>query len=410
MKLSFISKMAWRNLWRNKRRTLITAGSVMFALVLALFTDSMTKGSHEQMIGNTLRFGTGYLQIQDTAYFESPSLDLGFELPQGLEDQLLTTLGKDAYLVPRIESFILAAGEINTRSAFLIGIIPELENRMNGFLSFVQQGRLFEKNKQELLLGEGLAQRLSLGVGDTLVLVGQGFQGIQAAGKYAISGLVKHPMEGLNNQIIYMDLEESAWLFSMDTKVSHYLIMSNDDLFALGIQESMQPLLEKEGLAILHWKELQPDLVKALVFDLASGRVMQLILYLVISFGIFGTVLTMTLERQKEFAILVSLGMKRHILAMQCFLETIMISFLGVISGLIIGLPVLIYFFYHPIPLTGDLSEMVKEYGMEPFLPFSLSHEVFLFQGLVMLIISLIITTYPVWRSLTFPILENLRR
>ncbi|MFC0261047.1 ABC transporter permease [Fontibacter flavus] len=410
MKLSLISKMACRNLWRNKRRTLITSGSVMFALVLALFTDSMTKGSHEQMIGNTLKFGTGYLQIQDTAYFESPSLDLGFELPEELMSQFSTSFGNEAYLIPRIESFILAAGEINTRSAFVIGIIPELENRMNGFLKFLQKGRLFEKGKQELLIGQGLAQRLSLNVGDTLVLVGQGFQGIQAAGKYTISGLVDHPMEGMNNQIIYMDLDEAAWLFSMDNRVSHYLIMSQDDVKSLEIQRTLMQSLEKEGLTILHWKELQPDLVKALVFDLASGRVMQLILYLVISFGIFGTVLTMTLERQKEFAILVSLGMKRHLLAMQCFLETIMISLIGVIFGLILGLPVLIYFFHNPIPLTGDLSDLVKEYGMEPYLPFSLSHEVFVFQGLVMLIISLIITTYPVWRSMTFPILENLRR
>lgn len=410
MKVGMVFKMAWRSLWRNKRRTLITAASVTFALVLALVTDSMTKGSHESMIGNTLKFGTGYLQIQDTAYFESPSLDLGFKLPQEIADKLGQTFTKDSYLIPRIQSFILAAGEDITKSALVIGIDPELEHRMNGFFNFMKEGRIFESGKSELIIGSGLAKRLSLNLGDTLVLIGQGYQGMQAAGKYPISGIIEHPMDQLNNQLIYMDLPDAQWLFAMENQFSHYLIMCASEKEALRIQKSLADSFEGSGLRLLNWKELQPELVKALAFDLVSGRIMQGILYLVISFGIFGTVLTMTMERQKEFAIMVSLGMKRRLLAAQCFIETLLISSLGVVGGLILGLPVLLYFYSHPIPLSKDLSDLAKDYGMEPFLHFSLSTEVFLFQGILLLLISLVITAYPVWRSMTFPLLQNLRR
>ncbi|MGY6741415.1 MAG: ABC transporter permease [Cecembia sp.] len=405
-----IFKLAWRNLWRNKRRTLITAGSILFAVILALLMDSMNLGSHEQIISNSLRFGTGYLQIQDTAYFETPSLDFAFDLDDHREAALNQLLGLHAYAVPRVESFVLAAGESETRGALVIGIIPELENRMNGFQNFLTEGEILNDDDQMVMIGSGLAQRLSLSLHDTLVVIGQGYQGMQAAGKYPIKGIISHPMEFLDNQLIYLPFEEASWLFVMDGKASHWLIMADTDKNALRVQQEIEKLLQGTELQVLHWKDLQPDLVKALAFDAVSGRIMQFILYVVIAFGIFGTVLTMTLERQKEFAILVSLGMKRHILALQCFIETILISILGVGAGIVLGFPVLFYFNRNPIPLGEGLSDLVKEYGMEPFLPFSLAPTVFIFQGVTMLILTLIITTYPVWRSLTFPVLENLRR
>jgi ABC-type lipoprotein release transport system permease subunit len=410
MNFSLIFKLAWRNLWRNKRRTLITAGSVIFAVMLALVMESMNTGSHENMIANTLRFGTGYLQIQDTAYRETPSLDVGFDLSGSLLEHLNSALGNDAYAIPRIESFVLAAGEMDTRGAMVTGIVPELEDRMNGFLKFVQAGNPDDLKKGGVFLGSGLARRLSLQLNDTLVLIGQGYQGMQAAGKYPVLGLVAHPMEFIDNQMIYMHLDEAAWLFSMDKARSHWLIMAPNDNRAKEIKATFEQHLEGTSLTILHWEQLQPDLVKALAFDTVSGWVMQFILYVVIAFGIFGTILTMTLERQREFAILVSLGMKRQVLAMQCFFETLLISFLGVFAGLVLGFPVLLYFYFNPIPLRGGLSDLVKGYGMEPILPFSLSPSVFVLQGLVMLVLTLIITAYPVWRSFTFQILKSLRR
>jgi putative ABC transport system permease protein len=410
MNFLLVLKLAWRNLWRNKRRTLITSGSVFFAVILALLMESMNLGSHEQMIKNSLRFGTGYLQIQDTAYFETPSLDYSFYLEDSIQESLEIIFQNEGYAVPRIESFVLAAGERDTRGAIVIGIVPVLEDRMNGFKNFVKKGEVIDEKDEMVLIGSGLAARLSLDVGDTLVVIGQGFQGMQAAGKYAIKGLVEHPMEFLDNQLIYIPLNEASSLFAMEERQTHWIIMANSDKYAKSFQEKIKTHLTGSELTVLHWEELQPDLVKAIAFDSVSGKIMQFILYVVIAFGIFGTVLTMTLERQKEFAILVSIGMKRQILALQCFMETIMISFLGVLVGLMIGFPVLYYFHKNPIPLGEGLSDLMREYGMEPFLPFSISPSVFLFQGIIMLILSVIITTYPVWRSLTFPVLENLRR
>jgi len=402
--------LAWRNLWRNSRRTLITAASVMFAVILALAMESMNTGQHEQMIGNTLRFGTGYLQVMDTAFHETPSLDFSFSYDDSFVSRLEAQLLPGSYLLPRIASFVLAAGENTTRGAFFIGTDSELENRMNGFQAFLKEGTFFDSTSPQVVVGMGLAQRLSLSVGDTLVLLGQGFQGVQAAGKFKVAGLLKHPIELLDNQIIYTSIPTAAQFFDLEDRVSQVIVMTDRDNKADAMKGPLQEALDNDFLQVYHWKELEPELLQAIAFDSVAGKIFQLILYIVIGFGIFGTVLTMTLERQKEFAIMVGLGMKRRWLALQCFFETIFISFLGVLSGLALGYPIILYLYYNPIPMGDALGELVKEYGLEPYLPVSLAGSVFLFQGLSMLIIALLITAYPVYRSFQFKVLENLQK
>jgi ABC-type antimicrobial peptide transport system permease subunit len=106
----------------------------------------------------------------------------------------------------------------------------------------------------------------------------------------------------------------------------------------------------------------------------------------------------MTLERTREFGMLVAIGMKRGRLRMVVILETLMLTFLGVITGVVLGVPVLVYLYFHPIPLSGQVREMMISYGWDPVLPFSLDPMIFVWQALIVLVIALIASSYPVWR------------
>jgi ABC-type lipoprotein release transport system permease subunit len=382
----------------------------MFAVVLALIMESMNTGQHEQMISSALRFGTGYLQILDTAYVTTPSLDFSFRYDSAFQNRLNNVVAENSYIVPRVESFVLASGDRQVKGGVVLGIVPHLENRMNGLAGFLVEGEPLDENRDDILLGKGFAQRLSVSLGDTLVALGQGFQGALAAGKFRIAGIIEHPIERLNNQVIYMNLKTAAHLFNMENRVSKVMILAENEQKAIAMESKLREELDNPYLDVYYWKTLEPDLVKAVAFDAAAGRVFQLILYLVIGFGIFGTILTMTLERQKEFAIMVSIGMQRYWLATQCFFETVMMSFLGVFAGLALGFPLLFYFYLNPIPLGDELGDLMKEYGMEPFLPMSISLSVFVFQGISVFIIALLVTIFPVYKSLSFNLQKGLRR
>ena len=143
------------------------------------------------------------------------------------------------------------------------------------------------------------------------------------------------------------------------------------------------------------WSDILPDLKQSIQVDNASGIIMLAILYIVIAFGVFGTIMMMVSERAKEFAILISVGMKRQRLLLVLALETLMVSFIGVITGILCSIPIISYLVYNPIHLTGEAAEIYDQLSIEPILAFSAQPSIFLSQALVVLIIALVTILYP---------------
>jgi ABC-type lipoprotein release transport system permease subunit len=403
-------KLAWRNIWRNKRRTLITVSSVMFAVVFALSLESIERGGHNLMVDNMTRFHTGYLQLQDYRFEDEPSLDNSFVYDSSLVNRVVSVSEEIEFTIPRLETFMLAAGEDQTRGAMILGIDPDAEDRMNSLLSRISSGSFFSQGSGSVVLGEGLASRLELAVNDTLVLLGQGRFGMTASGKFPVSGLVNHPVRTMSNQLVYISLEDAQWLTSAENLITSLLIMPGSVSEVGDVASSLRREFEAENYKILTWRELIPELVEALEFDRASTKVYMGILYVIIGFGIFGTILTMTLERMREFGILLSVGMHRIRLALVVFLETFMISILGVLSGFGLGTLVLWYFRENPIRLTGDAAEIIRDYGMEPILPTAIAGDIYIWQGMVVFIMTLFISLYPSIKIGTLNILDASRK
>lgn len=388
--------LAWRNIWRNKRRTLITVSSVMFAVVFALSLESLERGAHDQMVENMTRFHTGYVQIQDYRYRDEPSLDNTFEYDAEFSQRVQAADESIQALVPRIETFMLAAGEEQTRGAFVLGIDPGAEQAMNGLADRLSEGEyLSDGNHRQAMIGEGLAEQLNISIGDTLVLLGQGRFGMTASGLYKIGGMINHPLRDMNNQVVYLTLEDTQWLTSAEGFISSLIVMPGSAEQVPQIVSTLEDEFYETELRVIPWQEMMPELLDALEFDRASTRIYMGILYIIIGFGIFGTILTMTLERLREFALLLSVGMQRTKLAWVVFIETFLISLMGIFAGFCAGLPILWYFHIYPIEFGGDAAEVMLDLGIEPILPASLSPDIFLWQGMIVFGITTLICIYP---------------
>jgi len=136
-------------------------------------------------------------------------------------------------------------------------------------------------------------------------------------------------------------------------------------------------------------------MVNAIEGDNVSGQFMLGILYVVVGFGILGTILMSTMERRKEFGIMVAVGMRRSKLAIIVFIETLIISLIGIAAGVLASLPVITYFYHNPIPLTGDAADAMIEYNMEPVMPVLLEPGYFIAQAVVVIIITMLTLIYP---------------
>ncbi|MDR0306367.1 MAG: ABC transporter permease [Chitinispirillales bacterium] len=400
-------QMAWANLWRNKNRTLITVSSVFFAVVLVLFIRSMKLGSYNHIITNTLSLYTGFIQVQGKGFNDTKSLENSMALS---DTQLMSvkSINEVTSVVPRIESFALASVKNRTEGVSVTGTDPKAEAAMNGLNGRVTNGKYLDPHSKGALVGEGLARRLNVLVGDTLVLLSQGYYGMSAAGIFAVEGIIRLPLPDLDNSMLYLTLPTAQWFLSMQGRVTSLAVMIENPDKENQVAAKVRKLFS-DNYDVLTWRELIPDLLQGIEFSNASGIIMLSILYLVIAFGIFGTVIMMTAERRREFSIMISIGMKPKQLSFMVFIETVVIAMLGAVSGAVASLPVLLYMKANPIPLSGQLGKTTLQYGFEPILPFLVSASLFVHQGVVVFVIALMVSMYPLWSINRINISDELR-
>jgi ABC-type lipoprotein release transport system permease subunit len=452
-------KMAWRNLWRNRRRTIITVASVFFAVFFALIMRSMQLGTYDYMFKNMIESYSGYIQVQNDEFWEDRIVDNAIEFPADIRQKIIETPNvKD--IIPRFETFALASSGSRTKGVLVMGIDPEKEkllsdvegklikyrlsdnavDRLNeepisedlkknlelfrGFTyasdatictelginerdsglvmpvirkhAMVDNGYI-ETGKPGALVGDRLATYLGLSRGDSIVLISQGYHGATAAGIYPVEGIVHLPAPEIEGRIVYLPVDICQELYSAQGLLTSVVlhIDKNDDNTIDQTLASLGSMLGKP-YRVLGWKEMNETIVNQMDADNKSGMIMIGILYLVIAFGVFGTVLMMTAERRREFGVLVSIGMQKTKLAAVMVYEMFFIGLLGILAGVAVALPSIIYGFYHPLRFSGNSAKMWEDYGFEPVMAFQWIDKYFLWQSVVVGIIVLIAVLYPV--------------
>lgn len=465
-------KIAWRNLWRNKKRTLITVASVFFAIFFALIMRSLQLGTYDHMFRNAIESYTGYIQIQHEDFWDNKIVDNTFGYTPEL-DQIVMSLENVTGTVPRFESFALASSGSLTKGVLVMGVDPEKESLLSDIRSKLVKYNLNDNNiealrKSELppeikknlevfrgnsyssnaslaidfnipdndsssiltifreyayfrngylktgepgvLIGDKLALYLKAGIGDTIVLLGQGYHGTTAAGKYRINGIVKLPAPDLDNKIVYLPYDVCQELYDAPGLLTSLAISikANDDKMINGTILEIGSKLEPH-LKVMGWREMNKLMINQMDADSKSGMIMIFILYLVIAFGIFGTVLMMTAERRREFGVLVAIGMQKSKLAAVITLEMILMGILGIASGIIAALPVIFYGYSHPIRFHGEMAKMYEDYGMEAVMPFLLPDMYILWQAMVVAVIVLIALVYPLRKINKMQVVNSLK-
>lgn len=388
-------KLAWRNIWRNKRRTFITMGSIFFAVILSTLMMSLKEGIYARMISSLVGTYTGYIQIHALDYWTDKSLDDSMEITDSLIQVVLETNGVTGY-VPRIENFALAASKEITKGSMVVGIDTELEKAYSSIHERISDGKYLEEGDRSVLVGAGLADYLNLEVEDTIVLLGAGYHGVSAAGKYPINGIVTFGSPDLSKQLVILPLAEAQWFYGAEGKVTNMVVLVDDPDNSKRIDQALKDNLS-DRYEVMHWEEMSPEIKNLIETDRVEGYVFMFILYMVISFGIFGTMLMMMAERMHEFGVLIAVGMKRINLAGMVWLETVMISLMGAFWGMIGALPVCAYFHYSPIEFAKgeEMAKMYEEYGMEAVMQASIEPAVFIQQAVVVALMATVIAVYP---------------
>jgi len=389
--------LAWRNLWRNKRRTFITVASVFFGVLISTIMSSMQEGSYSSMIDNVVKFYSGYIQVHDKDYWENKTINNSF-VPSDSLLNIINSVDEITLVAPRLESFALASSEEITRGSMVIGIDPEMEKEIMDIEKWLDSGEYLEKGDHAILVAYDLARYLELEVGDTLVMIGQGYHGTSAAGKYPIKGIIRFPSPELNRQTLYMSLENCQEFYAADNLITALVLMIEDQYDLTKAMRYLDRTIPT-SYSVMSWEEMQPEMLQMIEADRAGAVVMKAILYLIIGFGILGTIMMMVSERKREMGVMIAIGMQRFKLSFILFYETVLIGLIGVLVGFAGSIPVIAYYFNNPIRLTGDAGKTMEQMGIEPLMYFSWLPSVFYDQVITVFIITAMIAVYPVFMA-----------
>lgn len=401
--------LAWRNIWRNKRRTFITVLSMFVAVALAIFMRSQQMGSYELMIRNTAGSYTGHIQIHQKGFWEEQNLDNSMEENLSFSKKILKYSQVKA-VIPRLESYALLSGQEKSRAGLIVGMDPAKERALSNPEKYLSQGESLDSvTENAAMIGERLAKFLDIQVGDSIVVIGQGFQGMSAVGKYPVKGILKFPSPEMSKSMLYLPLATAQELFAAYDRLTALCILTDQPKKVTQTTQILKKYLPAQTYEIMSWKEMMPEMVQMIQSDDIGGQIMIGILYMVVGFGIFGTIIMMTTERRYEFGVLIGIGMRRWKLGNILLLETMILAIIAASLGSACIAPVIWYLHEHPVRLTGDVAMAIEEMGYEPMLLYSMNRSLFINQSMIIVFITFLAALYPVWLTRNIEVVKAMR-
>lgn len=401
-------KLAWKNMWRNKNRTIITMSAIFFAVILSVLTSSLKTGVFDNLVKNVVSFYLGYLQVHKQGYWNEQTLENCFETTDSLERNILADENVTG-LSPRLESFALAASDEITKGCLVVGIDPVQENKITSLESKLTEGDYLTKKDNAVLLSAGLAQRLKLSLHDTVILISQGYHGATAAGKYYIKGLLKFGSPDLNDKALFMPLALAQDFYSAGNMLTAYVISVSKPAIVEQTSASLKNTLGN-FYEVMSWEDMMPEIKQHIATDSNNMQVIQGVLYLLISFGIFSTLLMLMAERKFEMGMLVAIGMKKIKLSSLLLMESVITVICGCLLGILISIPAVYYLHEHPIRIGGEAANAYERFGFEAIFPTATHIQIFITQGIIVLVIGLILSVYPVYKVIRLSPVTAMRR
>ena len=361
--------LAWRNLWRHKRRTWLTVGAMIFCNTLLVFLISLQLGSYQMMIDNTLSAFTGHLQIQHRNFNDQQKIHQSVPNVEQLARQVRKQLGLESVAARGI-AFALVSSEQRSFGIQLAGVQPEFESRVSTFPGLVKQGRyLSNPDAAEIVIGAILAENLKVTLGDELTFLGSGHDGSFAAGVATIVGIVETGFAEVDRSVAEVPLTWFQDVFAMGS-AGHSVVVRLPNLDVVDASAATLrsliaglPEAADASLAVLDWNTLQPGLQQAIKSDMTSAWFMYAVLILLVAFSVLNTQLMSVLERTREFGVMLALGTRPARLARLVGLETFVMSALGLAIGVLLGGLLTLYLSYAGFYYPG-MEEMAAKFNL----------------------------------------------
>ena len=360
MGVLLLVKIGWRNLWRNPRGTLLTALALGLGLTLLLISLGLLDGSHEQMVGNGVRFGTGHVVIQGQGYQASSSQELLLPAPVISATEEFLHTGAMQHVVRGVSPRLLASGLLssaaNADAVRIMGVIPEDERAVSLIPQRIVEGNYLGDDQQSgVVIGTELARKLAVKIGAKVVLMTQAVQtpdaqtteadgGEMQSAMLRVSGIFRTGIQAIDAHIIQMPLPEAQALLGVPDRVTQIAVLLEQEGDSLMVAQGLRKQLTGVPIEILPWRESMPTLAQLFLLDDAFNYVMNGVVLAMVGLGILNTILMRVIQRRYEFGLCLAMGLRPVQLAVMIIGESLALTAISLALGLVLGMSVEHYF------------------------------------------------------------------
>lgn len=406
-----ITMLAWRNVWRNTRRTVLTLLTIIVGCAMIILLNAFAKGGHDQMIEDATSLVMGHVHIHEQGYWENKTIDYAFEADETVRKVVSGNRNIQAYCQRVMCDALIAKGGI-TKGVMIQGVQPSREIKVCGLYKCIIKGRyLNDSDSTHAVIGDTLAQNLKVDINDTIAIISQGFDGSIAAEHLQIVGIFKSGNPEYDRFLLQMPLTQADETFSMMGYIHAIVIRAKslDDVDDITRELSAQLHNDTHSFEVLGWEKLMPQLVQFIVMDDVSGYLFDLMLFLVVAFGILNTIQMSVYERTRELGIMKAVGTTPGQIVALIITETFLITVIGVAAGVALGVGVSYYFTVHPIDYS-QFAEEIAVWGISTTIfPATVTIANIIVTAVLTMVVSLLFCIFPARRASRLHPVEAIR-
>jgi ABC-type lipoprotein release transport system permease subunit len=360
MGVLLLVKIGWRNLWRNPRGTLLTALALGLGLTLLLISLGLLDGSHEQMVGNGVRFGTGHVVIQAQGYQDTGSQELLLPARVVSTTEEFLHTGAMKHVLRGVSPRLLASGLLNSAAnadgVRIMGVIPQEERAVSLIPQRIVEGNYLNDDQPSgVVIGAELARKLDVKIGGKVVLMTQAVQppdteatdaggGEMQSTLLRVTGIFRTGVQAIDAHVIQMPLPEAQALLGVPGRVTQVAVLLEREGDSLMVARGLRKQLTGVPVEVLPWRESMPALAQLFLLDEAFNYVMNGVVLAMVGLGILNTILMRVLERRYEFGLCSALGLRPVQLGVMIIGESLALTAISLALGLVLGLSVQHYF------------------------------------------------------------------
>jgi len=408
-----LGKIAWRNLWRRKRRTLITGISIGFGVMLAVTFTGTGDYGYTNMINTGAIMGLGHVTIEPHGYNQTPSLDKRLRKTGQIRERVLAMPGVNDAIV-RIMGQAMFASASKTIGGVFMGIDPAQESpEQNLLIRSLVQGELFSgKDSRGVVVGSKMAEKLNLRIGKKLVYTTTDVSGEIVSEIARVTGIFKTGVNEVDGGMVLLPINSMRATLHYDAQDATLLaVIINDQRHAERMRDKISLAEGDPQIEVLSWQQTQAELAGIITMDRSGNYISQFLIGLLIAAGILNTLLMSVLERTREFGVMMAVGMSPRTLFMLVVVESLWLAIIGIVIGIIITAPWYAYLYYEGLDFSGAIGGDYSAGGIlvDPLIRIRLYKESIIAILTGVFSLTLLAGLYPAWRAGRIPPVESLK-